>query len=227
MKLIQHIALALTVLLSSLHFAWCAETNAVHNFEKWEKDISTFERMDATNPPAKGCYVFIGSSTIGRWKTLAQDFPGSPVVNRGFGGSEIVDSTHFAPRVIFPYAPRMVFLRAGGNDLWAGKSVEQVFADYKEFVETIHARLPETKIVFISLSPSLARWTQHEKEKALNKLVMDYIPGRSFLQYVETYDLPLGADGLPRAELFVADKLHFNAEGYKLLVERVRPSLPK
>jgi len=27
--------------------------------------------------------------------------------------------------------------------------------------------------------------------------------------------------------LFVADKLHFNDEGYELLVERVRPFLPK
>ena len=30
-----------------------------------------------------------------------------------------------------------------------------------------------------------------------------------------------------RPELFVADQLHFNAEGYKLLIPRVRPFLPK
>src|SRR5207248_7013312 len=62
--------------------------------------------------------VFIGSSTVRMWKSLALDFPQQRVINRGFGGSEIVDSTHFAERVIFPYAPRMVLLRAGGNDLW-------------------------------------------------------------------------------------------------------------
>jgi len=32
---------------------------------------------------------------------------------------------------------------------------------------------------------------------------------------------------LPRAELFASDKLHFNAAGYKLLANRVRPLLPK
>ena len=42
-----------------------------------------------------------------------------------------------------------------------------------------------------------------------------------------SYDLSLGTNGLPRAELFVADKLHFNAAGYKLLAQRVRPFLPK
>ena len=125
-----------------------SETN--HNFAAWEKAITKFEQMDATNPPPKNGVEFIGASTITRWQTLAQDFPSQPVFNRGFGGSQIVDSTHFAPRVIFPYAPRMIVLRAGGNDLWAGKSPDQVFADFREFAATVHAKLPDTEIVFLS-----------------------------------------------------------------------------
>lgn len=42
---------------------------------------------------------------------------------------------------------------------------------------------------------------------------------------IKTYDLVLGADGKPRPELFVSDRLHFNAEGYKLLLARVRPQV--
>ncbi len=225
MKAFLRRIIILLVLLGPPGFALGQVTN--HNFARWEKEISAFERMAATNPPPKDSFVFIGSSTIARWKSLAQDYAGQPVVNRGFGGSEIVDATHFASRVIFPYAPKIVLLRAGGNDLWAGKSAEQVFTDFKEFAETVHAKLPATKIIFISLSPSLARWKQHEQEKQLNTLAAGYIADKAWLQYVETYDLPLGADGRPRAELFVADQLHFNAAGYKLLAERVRPCLPK
>ena len=130
-------------LLVLLLAAWSApgqETN--HNFARWEKEISAYERGDATNPPPKNSVVFIGSSTIARWKTLAQDFPNLPVLNRGFGGSEIMDATHFAGRIIFPYQPKMVLLRAGGNDLWAGKPVAEVFADYKDFTAAVHAQLP-------------------------------------------------------------------------------------
>jgi len=65
----------------------------------------------------------------------------------------------------FPYQPKMVFLRAGWQRPLGRQSVEQVFADYKEFVGAVHAQLPDAKIVFISLSPSLARWTQRDKEK--------------------------------------------------------------
>jgi lysophospholipase L1-like esterase len=205
--------------------ATCAE--AAHDFEKWEKEIAVYEQTDRTNPPPKNAVVFIGSSTIRRWTTLAQDFPEHQVINRGFGGSEIVDSTHFAGRIIFPYQPRMVFLRAGGNDLWAGKSIEQVFADYKEFAAKVRAKLPGAEVVFISLSPSPARWTQRDKEQAVNTLIKEYTKRTPHLKYVEDYDMVLGTDGKARPELFVEDKLHFNAEGYKLLVERVRPYLPK
>ena len=201
--------------------------NGQHNFARWEKTIRAFEQRDAKHPPAPGAIIFTGSSTIARWKTLARDFPDQPVLNRGFGGSQIVDATHFADRIIYPYKPKMVILRAGGNDLWAGKSPEDVADDFKDFAETVHAQLPAAKIVFLSWSPSLARWKQHDKEKELNQRVADFIADKPWLEYVETYDLPLGTNGLPRRELFASDKLHFNAAGYKLLTVRVRSCLPK
>ena len=194
---------------------------------RWEKDIAAYEAQDRANPTPKGALLFIGSSTIVRWKTLAEDFPEQKTINRGFGGSQIADSTHFADRIIIPYAPQAVFLRAGGNDLNAGKTVEQVFTDYKDFVAKVHSKLPQTDIFFISLSPSIARWKQADKEKQLNNLVKEYTAGKPHVKYIETYDMVLGADGQPRPELFVEDKLHFNAEGNRLLAERVRPHLPQ
>ena len=178
--------------------------------------------MDRTNPPPKGADLFIGSSTIRLWKSLAEDFPDRRIINRGFGGSEIVDSTHFADRIIFPYQPAKVFLRAGGNDLWAGKSVEQVFADFEEFVSKIQAKLPETEIVFISLSPSIARWRQADKEKAVNDLIEKFARRSTRVRFIDAWSVPLDSDGKPRPELFLPDKLHFNPEGYKLLTARVR-----
>ncbi len=225
MKTAIGLPLAAWFLTGSLEGARAAETR--HDFDRWEPEIAAYERQDRTNLPPRGAQLFIGSSTIRLWKTLATDFPEHRVINRGFGGSQIVDATHFADRIIFPYAPSMILLRAGGNDLWAGKSPEQVFADFQEFVKTVRARLPQADIVFISLSPSIARWKQADQEKTLNRMVEDYARGQPHLKYLETYPVVLGPDGKPRPELFVADQLHFNAEGYRLLAERVRPCLPR
>jgi lysophospholipase L1-like esterase len=197
-----------------------------HDFGKWENDMKAFEAMDQTNPPPKGGLLFIGSSTIKLWKSLPRDFPNHHVINRGFGGSEIVDATHFAERIIFPYQPRMIFIRAGGNDLWFGKSSEQVFSDFKGFVEKIHAKLPNTQVLFISLSPSIERLKQLDKEKAVNEMVKTYAATHERVKFIDTWSVPLGDDGKPSAEFFLTDKLHFNAAGYKRLIERVRPYLP-
>jgi lysophospholipase L1-like esterase len=203
-----------------------AATTRPHNFARWEKQIAAMEAADRTNPPPKGGVLFIGSSTIRGWRTLAQDYPDHQVVNRGFGGSQIVDSTHFADRLIFPHEPRMVLMRAGGNDIHAGKSAGEVFRDFQAFVAKVHSKLPETEVVFIGLAPAPVRWSERDENKKLNALVEEWVKTTPRVKYVETYDTTVTPDGQAREELFVKDRLHFNAEGYKLLAERVRTVLP-
>ena len=225
MKRTPLIALIVFTLVTSIRTATAAETN--HNFAKWEQEIAAFEASDRTNPPPKHCLLFTGSSTIRRWTTLAQEFPNQPVVNRGVGGSETVDIIHFADRIVFPYEPKMIFFRCGGNDIFNGRPVEKVFEDYKEFVALVHSKLPETEIVYISQNPTNARLKQKDQEQALNKLVREFTKQTPHLQYCEMADMVVDKDGNVRPELFVSDKLHFNAEGNKLMAERVRPFLPK
>jgi lysophospholipase L1-like esterase len=197
-----------------------------HNFDQWEKEIAAFEAADRNQAPPKGGILFIGSSTIRLWKTLAQDFPDHKVINRGFGGSEIADSTHFAERVIFPYEPKQVFLRAGGNDIHNGRLPEEVAADFAEFVQVVHSRLPKTEVVYIAVSPAPSRWGENDKYRALNKRIRKIALHSPRVTYIDSYDMSLTSEGRARPDLFVADQLHFNAEGYKLLAERVRPYLP-
>jgi lysophospholipase L1-like esterase len=224
MKRIPSVALVVFTLLFSFRTTFGAETK--HNFQQWEKEISAFEASDRTNPPPKRALLFTGSSMIRKWSTLAKDFPNQQVINRGFGGSEVLDATHFENRIVFPYEPKMIFFRAGGNDIANGKSPEQVFADFKEFATTVHARLPETEIVFLSWNPTPLRWAQHEKEMTYNNLVREFTAQAPYVKYCDTWNISLDKDGKPRPELFEPDRLHFNADGYKLLAERVRPFLP-
>ncbi len=198
---------------------------AAHDVARWEGEIKAFEAADRASPPQKGGVLFLGSSTIRLWSTLARDFPDQKVTNRGFGGSEIADATHFADRIVFPHEPRQIFLRAGGNDIHAGRLPEEVAADFAEFVRKVHGRLPETEIVFISISPAPARWGEKDKNLALNMLVREMALRMPRVAYADCYDLSLAPDGRPRAEIFLDDRLHLNAEGYKLLAERVRPFL--
>lgn len=197
------------------------------NFAVWEKEIAALEASDKTNVPPQNAVMFLGSSTIRLWKTLAQDFAPTPVINRGFGGSEIEDATHFADRLVFPHAPRQIVFRSGGNDLWSGKSPAEVFADFKTFVATVHAKLPETEILFLSWNHSPSRWAGAARERALNQLIAQYAASHPRVKYLDVSAISLDANGQPRPELFVSDRLHFNAAGYQLLAEAVRPHLAR
>src|SRR5262245_56312343 len=85
------------------------------DFSRWEKDIAAFERRDKEKPPPKNAILFAGSSSIRLWD-LSKSFPGLQAINRGFGGSQLADVTHFAPRIALNYEPRLIVLYAGDND---------------------------------------------------------------------------------------------------------------
>ena len=192
---------------------------------RWQREIQAYEASDQATPPPRGAILFVGSSTIRLWRSLAQDFPEHKVINRGFGGCQIADCTHYADRIVIPYAPRLIVLRAGGNDIHSGKTPEQVCDDFKAFVETVRARLPETRIAYLMIDATPSRWGNFDREKKANQLIRDYVAKGKNLDYIDTSAVTMGADGKPRPELFAKDRLHFNAEGYKVLTSAVQSHL--
>ena len=187
--------------------------DAPSEFERWEKSIADFEARDAKSPPPKGAVLFVGSSSIKLWK-LEDSFPGGKVINRGFGGSKIADSTHFADRIIIPHEPRAVVLYAGDNDLARGKTPEQVADDFRAFVEKVRSGLPETEIYFISIKPSIRRWSMLDKVRVANSLIQSQCEKEERLHYIDIAPEMLDVDGLPKSRLFAPDGLHLSPEGY-------------
>lgn len=180
----------------------------------FEKEIQAFEASDRTNPPPKNAILFVGSSSIRMWKTLAQDFPEYRVLNRGFGGSQISNAIYFAERIVLPYRPPVIVMYSGGNDLNAGKSAETVFNDFKAFVSKVRAALPQTRIVYISVAPNPARWAQMDRIREANRLIRDYTQQESGLSFIDVHPHMLGEDGKPKPDIYLNDNLHMNANGY-------------
>ncbi|MXW63671.1 MAG: hypothetical protein F4Y00_02855 [Bacteroidetes bacterium SB0662_bin_6] len=195
--------------------------------EQWEEAIQAFEQMDETNPPPEGAILFAGSSSIRLWSTLAEDFPDARVINRGFGGSQMSDLIHFADRIVTPYAPRLILVYEGDNDVAAGKTAEQVFADYQQFVSLVHDQLSDTRIAFIAIKPSLARRSLMDEMRKANGLIEEYAAARDHLDYIDIFTPMLGEDGEPLPDIFVDDGLHLNAAGYAIWAEVVRPYLAR
>jgi len=222
MKLVSNLYLSLTFLLIS--FLFLNQVQA-QNFAQWEREISAFAQADKVNAVKKRSIVFTGSSSIRLWENLPQYFPGKNILNRGFGGSQTFEVTHFADRLIAPYKPKQVVIYVGDNDLAAGKSPEKVFADFKALYYKIKENTPKANVTFISIKPSPSRKQYYAAIQQTNSLIKDFLENQKKTSFVDVYTPMLGPNGKPKPELFRPDSLHMTKAGYDIWAQVLKPYL--
>jgi len=192
---------------------------------QWEADIAAFESADRSETPPHGAALFVGSSSIRMWTTLAADFEGTQVINRGFGGSRMADLIHYVNRIVMPYAPRVIVVYEGDNDIASGMPVQRVMDDYRRFVSLVRNQLPDVRIAFIAIKPSLARWDMAPEMKRANASIEAFAAGSKDLDFIDVWVPMLGDDGRPMPDLFLDDGLHMNEKGYAIWMRAVAPFL--
>jgi lysophospholipase L1-like esterase len=196
----------------------CATQHAPTDFAD---DITQFASDDLAQPPPACNALFVGSSSIRLWRTLAADMAPYPVLNRGFGGSTIADVNFYFNRVVAPYASKVILFYAGENDIALGYGPERVVADFKTFLELKGAALTDTPVYFVSLKPSVQREDQLDKQQAVNISVQTLAHERTDLHYVDVRSLMFN-DGHLR-NIFEQDGLHMTAAGYAIWTAAIRP----
>jgi lysophospholipase L1-like esterase len=195
-------------------------------FIEWQSEIAAFAAVDRLDPAPADAVLFVGSSSIRLWHTLAADFPELPTINRGFGGSEIADSVYFAEQLVGPYRPRAIVMYAGGNDLADGKSPEQVRDAFGAFVTQARRWAGPVPFAYLSIKPNLSRRRQLPQIRAANALIRACAEERG-VDFLDVHAPMLGTDGHADPRWFDVDGLHLNAEGYALWTGVVRDWLAR
>jgi lysophospholipase L1-like esterase len=192
---------------------------------RFERNVQAYEAADRTNPPPQNAILLAGDSQFFRWKTIAEDLPEYTVVNRGIDSFQTSDLVYFADRLVLPCHPRMIIMHVGGNDVHNGKSPEEILIDFKSFVAKVRAHFPTVPIAFSSTTPGPGRWDEAPRRKETNRVIKEYIATQPNLLFIDLWDAMLTADGQPREDLWVADRVHPNHAGYLLRVKIMRPML--
>lgn len=192
---------------------------------RWAEDLQRFAAEDAAHPPRPGCTLFVGSSSFRLWHNLSEAFPDRCTLNRGFGGSQMHDLLALADRLVWPYAPREILVYEGDNDIAAGKSPDQFYAEFRAFLREVHRRLPHARVYFVSIKPSPSRESFWPKAQQANQKVRALADSDPRLCYIDVATPMLDAHGRPRPELFGPDRLHLKPTGYALWAEIIRQAL--
>ena len=190
-------------------------------------EIKSFEKQDSLSMPNSGQILLAGSSTFRLWLNYKEDLRDFPVINRGFGGSQMSDLNFYFDRIITTYNPKIILVYEGDNDLSAGESPISVLEDFKIFAEKVKNQLPNTIVGYCSIRPSLARLNMCDKQMQANGMIKKYCKKLKGFYYIDIQKKFYLKNGDVMPDIFVSDKLHMNKKGYDIWTKATQKFLKK
>lgn len=195
----------------------------------FDMEINYYKSVDSSGNFPSHPILFVGSSSIKNWVNLDSSFQGYDIINRGFGGSTLLDQIHYAPDIIFPHSPKQIVIYCGENDFASSGTIsaETVFKRFTDFYSLLRTQYPEIPIIYISMKPSPSKINMLGKIAAYNTMVCDFMSSQKNTFFVDIYPLMLDPDGKPNRTFFYDDMLHMNPTGYTVWNNALRPFLMK
>ncbi len=191
-------------------------------------DIQTFKKQDSVSFPPKNAILLIGSSSFTKWTDVQDYFPGYTIVNRGFGGSTLLDEILYVNDIVFPYQPKQIIIYCGENDLASSDTVTAAMVSdrFKQLFQMIRNKT-ETPIAYISMKPSPSRRHLFPKMREGNQLIKDFLATQKNTAFIDVHQKMLDSNGEPIPEIFLDDSLHMNAKGYAIWKKEMEPYMQK
>jgi lysophospholipase L1-like esterase len=231
------LALAAAAVLGIGAVAWFFQQEAAKTASDdptvWEDAVADLEEEDREHPPPAGAFLFVGSSSIRLWRSLAEDMAPLPVIRHGFGGARMHDVLHYADRLVLRHGDvRAVVVFVGTNDVNVAETPEAALGavpvirdGFAELVDRIHAARPGLPVFWIDITPTRFSWEKRAAVDAANAAVAEICAAREAVHCIETREAFLDAAGEPDASLFLFDGLHLNADGYARWTGLIKPRL--
>jgi lysophospholipase L1-like esterase len=192
-------------------------------------DIQSFKTQDSIHFPGTNKILFVGSSSFTMWTDVQQYFPKYAIINRGFGGSTLLDQIRYINDVVFRYRPRQIIFYCGENDLASSDTVtaRMVFNRFRQWFNLVRKKFPQVSIVYISMKPSPSRQLLLGKMREGNRQIANFLKKQKRTGFVDVYKEMIDDEGKPIKELFLEDNLHMNKKGYAIWQKLIEPSLLK
>lgn len=134
-----------------------------------------------------------------------------PILNRGRPGDTTSDALQRLGPDVLSHNPRIVILLLGGNDILRKHPIDQTFANLRTMIQKIQDKGALVILVGIA-SPMSGRYTS-EFAKLARETGCPHIP--------EILTGIMGKDEL------MSDPIHPNANGYRVIADRIEPVLRK
>lgn len=174
------------------------------------------------NKSRKGEIVMLGNSIThgGNWvQLLGRD----DVIEMGIS-SDITEGMLNRLQYVYLAEPKMVFIMAGVNDIYAGIPVETVMVNYIQILKNL--KLRGIKPVIQSTLYAGEKWKnsaeRNKDVELLNYLLKKYAKENDII-YMDL--IPEMSQGLFLREELSRDNLHLNSKGYEVWIKEIKKVL--
>lgn len=221
--LMKHLQLKLAGLL--LFFKIQPDAMAQASPGRFEEEITYYKHLNDTAQLPEAPVVFIGSSSVKNWIGFDTVFGKYGAINRGFGGSTLLDQIHYANDILLAHPARQFVIYCGENDFASSSFItaEEVFDRYMQLYRLLRSKYPDAPVIAVSMKPSPSKLDMMQKIYAYNKLLQDYSLIDTSMIYADVFTPMLNPDGSPNRQHFFSDMLHMNRSGYAVWNAVVEP----
>lgn len=224
----KKVVLCSMAIFMSISLLLCCTVASAQN-PPFYNDIQFFKKNDSLGFPPKHAILFVGSSSFTKWTDVQHYFLKHTIINRGFGGSTLLDVIRYADDVIKPYHAKQVVIYCGENDLASSDTVsaKMVLQRFKKLFSIIRNFDPSVPVAFVSLKPSPSRKHLWPKMEKANTLIKNFLGTKTKTAFIDVYHKMFNKDGTVMQEIFIEDNLHMNAKGYTIWQKAMEPYLVK
>lgn len=173
--------------------------------------------------------VFVGDSITWMYD-LKKYYPNRNVINSGVDGEFTYGVLDDMTNRIYRYNPSKVFILIGTNDIYKGRTIEQITDNVNKIVKGIKKNRPYCDIYLESIYP--VNTTDSEKihmdmvknrtNKFIQKINKEYkkIAKKNNITYIDMYSKLLDKDGNLNIN-YTKEGLHLVDDGYKIVTKEI------
>lgn len=145
--------------------------------------------------------------------------------NRGISGDRSYGLLDRMQVSAYDTKPQVIVLLIGGNDILGGKSVESVCENYEKIITGIREHLPDTEIVWCSLTAMGDRWAKYNDTAALCNRNIQLLAQKYGCVFVDLFTpLYSGETGEIFRE-YTVEGVHFTDKGYQVVSSAIKQRL--
>ena len=190
--------------------------------EYTENKLARYAEENAENPNYE--VIFLGDSLTDGCD-VSKYYGEHVTSNRGIGGDTSFGLLDRMQVSAYDAKPQVIVLLIGGNDILRGKSLESIYDNYEKIITGIKEHLPETKIVWCSLSVLGNDWAKHNEKVVLCNQKIKLLAQKYGCEFVDIYTPLCDVETGEIRVAYTAEGVHFTDEGYKVVSAEIKEKL--